>query len=628
MLRLGPRRLERPADRGVVLVGPLDSDMPIMVDAGGAISPTGAGWCLDWWIGADDRWYLPSREPSVRQRRPSAAPVVETVVRIPSGDASQVVYAVPGTPSPGLGMTQVTVVEYSNDSPVPVALAVAIRPYSVVADGSATDAEAAAEEGPTSGGAAPSIVIDRLDERTLMVADTVIRLPRPPAQLSAAADHDLLGDLMRGSTLSWSSPGVGPGANAVALYPLPHRTSLRLVIGTVGSRSAPGETGSGLDPDSMPPPDAVRRGWDAVVDGGGRFEFPDDGLTRAAAAARARLLLTPGPRLERLRQQLELPRDVPHGRLRAVLGRPPRTRPGLDARLPPDAGAPGLVLAAQARSGRWSETRTALDLIADSFPVAADPTHGANLVAGVGVAAATLAACSSDRDSNQITEPGGDLRRRLEGIVEPTLQLVTLLEKVSPADLDRARAGLALLMDALGQHRAAAELRSSMAEWTPTDDLAVRLGARDHETVTCLAAKAGGVGRSNGAGSDRVVQDGLASAAGFWLAARSLVFHEQPGVDTTTPPALDLLPGFPPAWRGGGLDVNRGPTLSGLVSFALRWHGARPALLWEVASPAPVTLTCRALDPDWSTVEPSGEVLLAGTTLGLIEAPGPGDSFR
>ena len=42
--------------------------------------------------------------------------------------------------------------------------------------------------------------------------------------------------------------------------------------------------------------------------------------------------------------------------------------------------------------------------------------------------------------------------------------------------------------------------------------------------------------------------------------------------------------------------------------MAVRWHGARPALLWEAS--APMRLTCTGLDPTWSSTEPRGEALL------------------
>ena len=53
------------------------------------------------------------------------------------------------------------------------------------------------------------------------------------------------------------------------------------------------------------------------------------------------------------------------------------------------------------------------------------------------------------------------------------------------------------------------------------------------------------------------------------------------------------------------------PIGGGTLSFGLRWHGPRPALLWEVDAAEPVTLTASAIDPDFSTTDAGGETLLA-----------------
>ena len=73
---------------------------------------------LRWYVAADDRWHVPDDEPSVRQIMVEGTPVIETRVRIPSGDAVQRVYAV--ADHDGL-----TVVEVENDSPLPIAVAFA-----------------------------------------------------------------------------------------------------------------------------------------------------------------------------------------------------------------------------------------------------------------------------------------------------------------------------------------------------------------------------------------------------------------------------------------------------------------------------------------------------------------------
>ena len=45
---------------------------------------------------------------------------------------------------------------------------------------------------------------------------------------------------------------------------------------------------------------------------------------------------------------------------------------------------------------------------------------------------------------------------------------------------------------------------------------------------------------------------------------------------------IDLLPGFPPSWAGQGVEVYGAVAAGVTVAFALRWHGERPALLWDL----------------------------------------------
>jgi len=70
-----------------------------------------------------------------------------------------------------------------------------------------------------------------------------------------------------------------------------------------------------------------------------------------------------------------------------------------------------------------------------------------------------------------------------------------------------------------------------------------------------------------------------------------------------------LLGDWPPEWIGAPIDVRDAPTRRGPVSCSVRWHDARPALLWD--GPADTTFTAPGLDPTWSSREPRGEALLA-----------------
>jgi hypothetical protein len=67
--------------------------------------------------------------------------------------------------------------------------------------------------------------------------------------------------------------------------------------------------------------------------------------------------------------------------------------------------------------------------------------------------------------------------------------------------------------------------------------------------------------------------------------------------------------GLPPGWRGASIEAHGVPTgASSTVSLAVRWHGARPAVLWEQLG-SPVLLSAPVLAPGWSSPEPAGETL-------------------
>lgn len=82
-----------------------------------------------------------------------------------------------------------------------------------------------------------------------------------------------------------------------------------------------------------------------------------------------------------------------------------------------------------------------------------------------------------------------------------------------------------------------------------------------------------------------------------------------------TPDQLLMAPALSRAWRGVSIDTRSLETRHGRLSFSVRWHGSRPALLWELVPPTqrpspPVALRC-GLDESWTTSEPSGESLLS-----------------
>ncbi len=65
-----------------------------------------------------------------------------------------------------------------------------------------------------------------------------------------------------------------------------------------------------------------------------------------------------------------------------------------------------------------------------------------------------------------------------------------------------------------------------------------------------------------------------------------------------------MLDDWPREWIGQPIDVRDAPTRGGPVSCSVRWHGDRPALLWD--GPADTMFTAPGLDPAWSSTRCPG----------------------
>jgi len=97
----------------------------------------------------------------------------------------------------------------------------------------------------------------------------------------------------------------------------------------------------------------------------------------------------------------------------------------------------------------------------------------------------------------------------------------------------------------------------------------------------------------------------MASACSYIRAIRSVVIEDAAD-------ELRLFPEVPLAWRGRAIDVFNVPVAGGTLSCGLRWHGPRPALLWEasLAPETPFRLRVPGIDPAFETTDLQGEVLL------------------
>ena len=116
-------------------------------------------------------------------------------------------------------------------------------------------------------------------------------------------------------------------------------------------------------------------------------------------------------------------------------------------------------------------------------------------------------------------------------------------------------------------------------------------------------------GGSHGSGHDPVM------AAALCTFVRTMLVREHSRdlpVDARHGLALCNL--VPDAWLGQSWEVHDLPTTIGRLGYAVRWHGERPALLWELEphdGVSEVHVTAPGLDPAWSSRELRGEALLA-----------------
>jgi hypothetical protein len=528
-------------------IGNLDSPWRGAVDPAGLVTLVGRPWSLDWWIGAEDRWHLPSREVAVRQSLLGGSPVVETRLRVPGGDAVHRAYAARSQSG-----AEAIVVEVENRSRLPFALALALRPYDQ-----------------TSLGRIGSIA---LDGTTVTIdGEVALVLPRSPGRIALSdASADSADTVLTGGAEPVRPAAVSCEqglAQAALVFPLAHTAVFRAVIPVSLRADAARPTPAAAFPDA----DRVASGWGTVASTGVRMDVPSRPLRDAVTASTRHLLL----------------------------GRPDLASPAVAAALDlmgfsDEAGRRLRVRPSEL--ARTTEPGAALHALARHWELTHDPEFARDVVDLIGALVPRLARA----------EQAGDraLGARALGATAALLEA---------ADETRAADDVCAVADRLGP---------------PAPD--------DGEHVqTQLADLLPQVSGTWTWGAGRDGHDLALNAALVTLARRLLVREDDAG--------LALAPVVPEAWLGQGWELHDAPTRHGKLSYAVRWHGERPALLWQLealgeaagASGAAVTISIPGLDGTWSTTEPRGEALLGpvalpeekpsrGVTTAVSIAPMPG----
>lgn len=699
--------------RNWTAVGNLDSPWEAIVDPRGLVTPWFDGWSLDWWIGAEDRWHIPAREAGVRQRLVDAAPVVETAMRIPGGDAIQRSYAIRRSAEDGGG--EMLMVELENRSKVPVALALAVRPYN--------------PEGLS--------VIERVElhEDVTVTVDgrVAMLLPRPPSRSAASTFHD--GDsaaiVMNGDARAhWPGPVrcVAGLAQAAFLYPLAHGAILRVALPLVSERRSRRRgvarrrvARAPAFPTAVPAAGNVAHGWVGQSGRGMRLELPDARLTEAVEANRRFLLLlhdgteiTPGPATYHrfwFRDAAYLLAALDfygfHDEATQVLASYPdrqRTdgfffsqRQEWDAngtalwalaqhwRLTRDRQLVDAMVAPIARGARWIERkrharrrsmRSRDDRLRGLLPAGVSAEHLGPFdyfywddfwgVAGLKAGAELLRAA----DEPRAAEDADRFARAMWADIERSLAINAkrLGTSAIPAGpwrrIDPGVIGALVACWPLGllehdDHRIAATVETIRQRFTLADGRAFFQGISHTGLGTYLTLQLAQVELL--AGDPRCLErlswmldvasptwtwpeaihprlEGGCMGDGHhgWAAAELLSFVRQLLVRETTD-GLALASLVPEGWLGQGWEVHDAPTAFGRISYAVRWHGERPALLWELEPHASVngdrripgiTLSAPGLDPSWSSTELRGEALLQPAEPATVHPPSPAEEHR
>ena len=666
--------------RNWTAVGNLGSPWEAIVDPRGLVTPWFDGWSLDWWIGADDRWHVPSREAGVRQQLLDASPVVETAMRVPGGDAIQRVY--------GVADGDLLIVEIENASPVPFVAALAVRPYN--------------PEG--------LAVVERIElhDRTVTVdGRPALVFPKPPARMAGSTfyDGDSANIVMQGNAGERLPKPLKCDtglAQAAFLFPVPHRTTLHVAIPLAPvrrtRRRALARRRAERAPD-MPTPvptaAAVARGWHAVSRRGMRIDVPPGRLADAIDANRRFLLLfhdgadiTPGPytyhrfwfrdaaymvsALDRYGFHQESAEVISHF----------RDRQRVDGffysqRQEWDANGAGLYAAAEHyrltgnadvldatavdHAVRWIERtrnrkrRRKDPALRGLMPASVSAEHlgpldyyywdafwslrglldgatlldaaGNNDAAGQARVWATALRADLDRSMALVAErlgtaaiPAGP-RRRIDPAIIGSLSACWPLNLLDAGD-PRIVATADALRDRFCVDRAFFQgiSHTGLGTYLTLQLAFVELEAGDRraldriewmvEAATPTFTWPEAIHPQLGGGCMGDGHHGWA-AADFLTFIRRLLVREIEG-------GVALCSMLPSAWTGQPLEVHDAPTYYGRLSFAVRWHGERPALLWELDrrnADETVRITAPALDPSWSTTDAVGDVLLGPATV-------------
>jgi hypothetical protein len=630
--------------RNWTAIGNIASAHRAIVDPHGLLTPQPHGWSLDWWIGAEDRWHFPSREHAVRQALVGTTPVVETLMRVPSGDAAARAYTIVGDRAVG----DLAVLEVENRSAAPVAVAFAIRPYNAEGLALVSDIE----------------VTDRV---VAVNGRPAVLLPRVASAIALRAFAD-------GGIGEWVTAGAPAEerravdcpaglAEAALVFPLAHWAVLRVALPLAPDANVAGDR----LPPALPAASDVARAWEAHARRGLGVTLPPGRMADAFEANRKFVLAAfAGTRVVTTPSQ---PDRLDHSEAAALIGALDRlgfhdeaaevlmTFPDhqhLDGSFGSGAGATGAAIGALAthwrlardaevlahtlpavglaarwidrRGGAWP-TRTSERPYAESFSGLRGLLDAGELLRDGGHRDAAKACAQASvrlREAIDASLASGAATlgtdampvgpaRQLDAAAVWSLtagwpsrvfapsdrRLIATMDTIADQFCDREAVVVAgTVAPAATMLLAATELMAGRPRAVERINWLVEIASATFTWPDALdpASRKGAAGEGHSAWA----------AAWFVSLLRDLLVSEEDG-------GLAICNVLPQEWEGQGLEVHDAATSYGKLSFAVRWHGPRPALLWDLAlgpGAGEIRLRAPGLDPEWSATSARGEALL------------------
>ena len=514
-----------------MLVGTIGSPRRAHLDGAGQVTvgrATPDEITIGWLIGAEDRWYVPDREVTVRQSLVQGSPVIMTSVRIPGGDANETVFGAVQ------GQRELVVIDVANKGRAPIVWALTI-----------------------SGAGSRRVTVDGSTLRVDGFA--LVTMPRPPMLVSSAPTIDELvsvvtsggahNDLAR---LASNDDGVRAFA---FLVPVSQSTSVRAAV-LIGASSS---VALGAPPvlSALPDVHTAASGWGVHIARGPQLTGVDRQITANLQSAIGGALLASEPLIA------DSSTDV---RTRAVSAR------AFDA------------LGLRAESGALLEN---IDEFQRRGGLIDDGHFGRSTSEALLTSALTIDALCHHAWVTQDAVFAETLAPAVAGAAEALVKAARKDPSLGP--LYASLGLISALFAVAGDVRAA---KQAYALWERLG----RVWPMPAAPLPALPASSSGAS---------FVPDQALRLAAFGRSAAGVVSAVGPdGV-------VDLFPGFESGWRGTSFEARNVPVPGGQLSVAVRWHGERPALLWEGTGSAGLALRCSSIDPSWSATGLSGEALLA-----------------